>query len=253
MPLKTLCCRVSIFIVLVVDRRRLSGRSPSSGNTGDRIAFLVVRPSPASGFLIEMSSIFHVGHGLQFSIKGLQVAENPWNNISCQGIQPLLEEPVLLPDKPGDSKRANIQVFINFDQSYNGGGNITCKGNLGGNEFFTTRIFQGQLPLRDLPVTFTYSVKSNDGTKKATLTLIWELKEENAKSVFTKYNIYVQKLDDQDGKKKFLRVARVERFYVSDLEVPIGGIGVKFVVQPCGPDGACQEVVDQRPAQVLAQ
>ncbi|XP_020265757.1 cytosolic endo-beta-N-acetylglucosaminidase 2-like isoform X2 [Asparagus officinalis] len=110
-----------------------------------------------------------LGHGLQFSIKGLQVAENPWNNISCQGIQPLLEEPVLLPDKPGDSKRANIQVFINFDQSYNGGGNITCKGNLGGNEFFTTRIFQGQLPLRDLPVTFTYSVKSNGNSQMSLL------------------------------------------------------------------------------------
>lgn len=44
------------------------------------------------------------------------------------------------------------------EASYSGGGNITFKGTLDGDAYFTTRLFQGELVLGDLPVHFTYSV-----------------------------------------------------------------------------------------------
>jgi len=103
-------------------------------------------------------------------------------------------------------------------------------------------------------------VYSPNSTRILSLNIIWNLKEEMTQS-FTKYNIYVEKLDDQAstnvdgavaGGKDFLGVARVECFYVSNLEVPVGSIGVKFIVQPCGPDGACQGL-DDCPALVFSQ
>ena len=44
------------------------------------------------------------------------------------------------------------------EASYIGGGNITLKGSLDGDTYFTTRIFQGELLFGNLPVLFTFSV-----------------------------------------------------------------------------------------------
>lgn len=44
------------------------------------------------------------------------------------------------------------------EASYSGGGNITFKGTLQGNDYFRTRLFLGEILLGNLPVHFTYSV-----------------------------------------------------------------------------------------------
>lgn len=95
-----------------------------------------------------------------------------------------------------------------------------------------------------------------NGSRTVSLTVIWNLREENAMP-FTKYNVYVQKLGNErstnvNGSTDFLGVAAVQRFYASDLEYPVGSIGLKFIVQPCGLDGTCQEL-DECPALVYAE
>jgi len=44
------------------------------------------------------------------------------------------------------------------EASFSRGGNITFKGTLKGNADFTTRLFEAELPLGNLPIYFTYSV-----------------------------------------------------------------------------------------------
>lgn len=58
------------------------------------------------------------------------------------------------------------------EPSYSGGGNITFKGTLGDNAQFTAKLFQGELLLGELPVLFTYSVKSE---KNSLIGLVLEL------------------------------------------------------------------------------
>ncbi|XP_008804109.2 cytosolic endo-beta-N-acetylglucosaminidase 1 [Phoenix dactylifera] len=102
--------------------------------------------------LLPFYSNFDQGHGYHFSIEGLQVADDPWNNISCQGFQPLIHNFM--------NSQTDVQAFINFkDASYSGGGNITAKGSLKDNTSFSTMLFCGELPLEDLPVHILYSVK----------------------------------------------------------------------------------------------
>ncbi|MCD9640684.1 hypothetical protein HAX54_026134, partial [Datura stramonium] len=47
------------------------------------------------------------------------------------------------------------------EPSYNGGGNLAFNGTLDDDFQFSARLFEGRLQLTDLPVNFTYSVKSN--------------------------------------------------------------------------------------------
>lgn len=107
---------------------------------------------------------FDQGHSYHFSIDGSQVSSAPWNNISSQSFQPFLEY-------PGDPSSNTIQVSVNFKEaSYSGGGNITFRGSLEGDAYFTTRLFQGELILGNLPLQFIYSVKS-DGSSMVGLSL----------------------------------------------------------------------------------
>ncbi|KAK9283155.1 hypothetical protein L1049_011386 [Liquidambar formosana] len=337
-------------------------------------------------------SNFDQGHGYHFSIGGGQVSEASWCNISCQSFQPFLEF-------PGDPTPNTFQVLVNFKEaSYSGGGNITFKGTLEGNAYFTTRLFLGELILGDLPVHFTYSVKSDgnslvglslefssnlnertsvllaargstlltmnqfsrkfskvimpnrvtkpetapgwviqessiamngytlteihavcyksmpelnqlrldsisddqdntlalspseyyavlghmlaqtpeqnsefppstswvvegqyikwtsgsQGSKTLSIKIIWRLKDGND-SLFPKYNIYVENLTKQsignpggilEGVQKYLGVAQVEAFYISDLVVISGTSSLKFIIQVCSVDGACQKLDD---------
>ncbi|KAM7270374.1 hypothetical protein ACFE04_029588 [Oxalis oulophora] len=97
-------------------------------------------------------SNFDQGHGYHISVEGGQVQNAPWNNISSQSFQPILE----YTDSP-----ATIKVSVDFKEaSYSGGGNITCKGTLEDDAYFTAKIFQGELVLGDFPLHFTYSVKT---------------------------------------------------------------------------------------------
>uniref|UniRef100_A0A5B6YH99 mannosyl-glycoprotein endo-beta-N-acetylglucosaminidase n=1 Tax=Davidia involucrata TaxID=16924 RepID=A0A5B6YH99_DAVIN len=114
--------------------------------------------------LLPFYSNFNQGHGYHISVDGGQVLNAPWNNISSQSFQPFLEF-------SGDPSPDTIQVLVDFKEpSYSGGGNITFKGTLEDNAYFTTRLFQGELLLADLPVHFIYSVKS-DGSSLVGLSL----------------------------------------------------------------------------------
>ncbi|CAA0831346.1 Cytosolic endo-beta-N-acetylglucosaminidase 1, partial [Striga hermonthica] len=99
-------------------------------------------------------SNFDQGHGYHISVDGKQVLCTPWNNISCQSIQPFIEFT--------NSNTRPIQVSIGVKEaSYSGGGNITFRGTLDSDSEFTARLFQGELLLGNFPVHFTFSVKSS--------------------------------------------------------------------------------------------
>lgn len=91
----------------------------------------------------------------------------------------------------------------------------------------------------------------SQGSKKLSVKIVWKLKIDDA-DVFPKYNIYVDKhttssLSENWGRvlevdNEYLGAAVVKSFYVSELEVPSGTSVLKFVIQVCGLDGACQKL-----------
>ncbi|KAK6932967.1 Glycoside hydrolase, family 85 [Dillenia turbinata] len=114
--------------------------------------------------VLPFYSNFDQGHGYHVSVDGLQVSNASWNNISSQTFQPVLEF-------SEDPNPDGIQVLVDFKEaSYCEGANITFKGILEGKAHFTTRLFWGKLLLGDLPVIFSYSVKS-DGNSLIGLSL----------------------------------------------------------------------------------
>ncbi|KAF5199306.1 Cytosolic endo-beta-n-acetylglucosaminidase [Thalictrum thalictroides] len=124
--------------------------------------------------LLPFYSNFDQGHGYHFSVDGQQVSNDPWCNISCQSFQPVIDNSV-------GSSPDTIQVMVNFkDASFSGGGNLTFKGILEDHAYYTTGIFRGELPLDDVPIHFTYSVKS-DGSSLLGLSLEF-LSDDNKKT-----------------------------------------------------------------------
>ncbi|PSS33281.1 Cytosolic endo-beta-N-acetylglucosaminidase [Actinidia chinensis var. chinensis] len=108
--------------------------------------------------VLPFYSSFDQGHGQHIAIDGGQASSAPWNNISSQSFQPFIHF-------SGDTSADSIQVLVDFKEaSYSGGGNITFKGTLKDDAYFATRLFQGELLLGDLPVHFTYSVKSDESS-----------------------------------------------------------------------------------------
>ncbi|XP_007008872.2 PREDICTED: cytosolic endo-beta-N-acetylglucosaminidase 1 [Theobroma cacao] len=323
-------------------------------------------------------SNFDQGCGYHVSIEGAQVLSSQWNNISSQTFQPFLE----YADDPTSN---TIEVHVDFKEaSFSGGGNLTFKGTLGAKASISTRLFVGDLLMGDLPVHFTYSVKSegnsqlglclefssemkgkkklllasggtnqfsskfsevivphqlrkpdmasgwviqessiamngytlteihavcyrkqpersesrsntqdpaeyfavlghiristsnqntefppstswivegqdvewggSQGSKTLSLRISWKLKD-GKNSPFPRYNIYVEKLTKQSvrtlggklgGVQEYVGVAQVEAFYVSDLVIPSGTSGLKFIIQVCSADGASQKL-DEAP------
>ncbi|KAK1270628.1 hypothetical protein QJS04_geneDACA005982 [Acorus gramineus] len=110
--------------------------------------------------VVPFYSNFDQGHGYHVYIEGSQAADVPWNNLSSQTFQPVL-----------DNNQRTIKAFINFkDAAYTGGANITFEGNLEDNATLTTRLFRGKLHLEDLPLHITYSVMQ-DGKSRLGLSL----------------------------------------------------------------------------------
>ncbi|KAL5708362.1 mannosyl-glycoprotein endo-beta-N-acetylglucosaminidase [Ranunculus cassubicifolius] len=104
--------------------------------------------------LLPFYSNFDQGHGYHYSVNGRQVSGGPWCNISCQSFQPVLE------NSASSSPTDTIQFMVDFKEaSFSGGANIAFKGTLEEGSHFTTRIFRGELPLDNLPIHITYSVK----------------------------------------------------------------------------------------------
>ncbi|XP_002520781.3 cytosolic endo-beta-N-acetylglucosaminidase 1 [Ricinus communis] len=94
----------------------------------------------------------------------------------------------------------------------------------------------------------------SQGSKFVSVKIIWQLKDGDH-CVFSHYNIYVEKLEKQvevegntnkrvKGACKYLGVAQVTAFYVSDLSVPSTTYRLKFIIQVCDFNGDCQKLND---------
>nr|CAD1828842.1 unnamed protein product [Ananas comosus var. bracteatus] len=101
-----------------------NGVSCASANQGPRLVGLVeqswgiLQTYPK---LLPFYSNFDQGHGYYVSVEGVQVADYPWTNISCQGFQPALNYFV-------DPTQTSMQAFVNFkDAPYSGGGALQSK------------------------------------------------------------------------------------------------------------------------------
>ncbi|KDO68858.1 hypothetical protein CISIN_1g038248mg, partial [Citrus sinensis] len=88
----------------------------------------------------------------------------------------------------------------------------------------------------------------SQGTKTLSAKIIWKLKDGND-SVFPQYNIYLGKPAKQ-AVGKYLGVARVESFYISDLIIPSNTDALKFIIQVCSVEGTSQNL-DKSPFLLL--
>ncbi|XVF84068.1 hypothetical protein PTKIN_Ptkin16aG0545000 [Pterospermum kingtungense] len=126
--------------------------------------------------VLPFYSNFDQGHGYHISIDGAQVSNAQWNNISLQTFQPFLE----YTDAPTSNP---IEVLVDFKEpSFMGGGNLTLKGILEVEASVSTRLFLGELPMGDLPIHITYSVKS-EGNSQVGLYLVFSSKMKGKKKL----------------------------------------------------------------------
>ncbi|KAL6838252.1 hypothetical protein ACP4OV_031924 [Aristida adscensionis] len=101
-------------------------------------------------------SDFDQGHGYKVSVEGLQVANDAWNNISCQSFQPMLKY---------TSNGAQLQAFVDFkDEPYSGGNCLTLNGTLGKSIIFSEQLFNGGLTMEDGFIHIFYSVRADAGS-----------------------------------------------------------------------------------------
>ncbi|GJW44882.1 cytosolic endo-beta-N-acetylglucosaminidase 1 isoform X1, partial [Tanacetum coccineum] len=85
---------------------------------------------------------------------------------------------------------------------------------------------------------------NSEGRVTLSFKLLWKLNS-NVGSIFSKYNIYVEnEANESIQTPKYVGVALVEAYYVSEFVVPAGVTSLKFIIQACGFDGASQELVD---------
>ncbi|KAG8085246.1 hypothetical protein GUJ93_ZPchr0010g10058 [Zizania palustris] len=100
-------------------------------------------------------SNFDQGYGYEVSVEGLKVSSDPWNNISCQSFQPML-------NYTGNQLHRPVQTCINFeDEPYSGGDCVTVKGRLQWNDIFSEQLFNGGLSMEGGSVYVFYSVKAD--------------------------------------------------------------------------------------------
>lgn len=106
----------------------------------------------------------------------------------------------------------------------------------------------------DFPVSTSWRIdgehikwtSESQGSKILSIKLSWN-PTDGKNHVFPNYKVYVEKLSKQGvPKPDYLGVAHVNCFYVSDLQIPSGTSGIKFIVQICGDDGTNQKL-DESP------
>nr|XP_043631367.1 cytosolic endo-beta-N-acetylglucosaminidase 1 [Erigeron canadensis] len=84
----------------------------------------------------------------------------------------------------------------------------------------------------------------SQGNKTLSLKVLWTLNH-GLSSVFSKYNIYVETEPNESAQaSKYVGVALVNAYYFSELLVPDGVSSLKFIIQACGINGDCQELVE---------
>ncbi|CAA7034411.1 unnamed protein product [Microthlaspi erraticum] len=138
--------------------------------------------------VLPFYSDFNQGFGHHVSLEGRQLSDAPWYNISCQSLQPLLEF--------NEDNKDTIQVTVDArEASYNGGGNISFKGKLEGDAYFTGRLFKSHLPLASSPITVSYSVKS-DETSKLGILLSFSSPSHETKSILVMPQEPIQRFND---------------------------------------------------------
>ncbi|KAF8118806.1 hypothetical protein N665_0002s0115 [Sinapis alba] len=132
---------------------------------------------------------FNQGLGSHVSLQGQKLSDAPWYNISCQNLQPLLEY-------DERNKSEIMQVTVDGQEaSYNGGGNISFRGNLKRNEHFTARLFKPNLQLSGSPISVSYSVKSDERSMLGILLRFSSLSQET-KSLLMASNKYIHRFGD---------------------------------------------------------
>ncbi|KAG8085233.1 hypothetical protein GUJ93_ZPchr0010g9937 [Zizania palustris] len=106
-------------------------------------------------FPSEEGCDYEWGYGYEVSVEGLKVSSDPWNNISCQSFQPML-------NYTGNQLHRPVQTCINFeDEPYSGGDCVTVKGRLQWNDIFSEQLFNGGLSMEGGSVYVFYSVKAD--------------------------------------------------------------------------------------------
>ncbi|KAI4306494.1 hypothetical protein L6164_029768 [Bauhinia variegata] len=90
------------------------------------------------------------------------------------------------------------------------------------------------------------------GSKALSVKINWKLKD-GSNSGYSNYKVYVQKLSKETvgnqgallgNKVDYLGTAQVSFFYVSDLHIPSGTSGLKFIIQVSSADGTNQALDD---------
>lgn len=94
-------------------------------------------------------------------------------------------------------------------------------------------------------------VPGDSGSRTLSCKLEWKLKQPEEDYVFTRYNVYAEKLisyrtrkvmEEPRNEKVFLGTAHVDAYYVSGMVVGSDVKKVRFVIQTCGEDGSWQEL-----------
>lgn len=98
-----------------------------------------------------------------------------------------------------------------------------------------------------------------NGSKTLSVKLIWKHKD-GENHLFKMFNIFVKQFGMKTSNnpntvngdcKKFIGIANVGMFYVSELEIPGSITSLRFVIQVCRLDGACQKLDDSPALQLI--
>eukprot|EP00249_Psilotum_nudum_P019557 c27315_g1_i2 orf=269-2275(-) len=99
-------------------------------------------------------SNFDQGYGKQICIAGRNVSTLPWNNISCQNIQPVLYSTT----EPMDSY---LDAIVSTDGiAFDGGACVKFSGGLGDKSHCLTMLYNGNAPANHRSLFVSYSVKA---------------------------------------------------------------------------------------------
>ncbi|XP_058787619.1 cytosolic endo-beta-N-acetylglucosaminidase 1-like [Vicia villosa] len=174
---------------------------------------------------LPLHTNFDQGRGYHISVDGNNVSDASWCNISCQGFQPLL---------PLADTRNPIQVTVDLKEaSYSGGGNLTFKGSLDKQTYFETKILQGEFLLTELPIHFTYSVKSNGNSSLGLKLVFTSNKDQTVSALLTsqEVNHFSSKFDKVITTRKQKEVS--SGWVINESEIEMNGYTLTEIYAVC--------------------
>ncbi|EOA29966.1 hypothetical protein CARUB_v10013078mg [Capsella rubella] len=165
--------------------------------------------------VLPFYSDFNQGFGYHVSLEGRQLSDAPWYNISCQSLQPLLEF--------SEDNKDIIQVTVDArEASFNGGGNITFRGKLKEDAYFTTRLFKPHIQLSSSPITVSYSVKS-DETSKLGILLSFSSPSQETKSILVAPQEPIRRFDNMFLQCLTTSAQTVSEWTVHEMDLVMDG------------------------------